>query len=134
MIDSQRVDAMFRDCLFRSDELPSDGSVPANAIIVESVTGKYGLNAERLEGYRAEIGQMLAALPPEFSKGGGWSFLNACTEADGTLWTGSQLIVDNLLALGIGTKQAKILLPRELWTSFPGGVPYFAVTTPSEIP
>lgn len=130
MIDPQRVDAMFRDCLFRAEELPSDGSAPANAVIVESVTGKYGLHAERLEGYRAEIGQMLAALPLEFrasSAAGGWSFLNACTEADGTLWTGSQLIVDNLLALGIATKQAKILLPRELWASLPGGVPYFAV-------
>jgi hypothetical protein len=29
--------------------------------------------------------------------------------------------------LGIATKQAEILLPREMWPALPGGMPYIAV-------
>lgn len=69
---------------------------------------------------------MLDQLPGEFklSDGGGWSFLNACVESNGTLW-GQHADVEALMALGIATDLVKYNVPRELWSELPGGMPYF---------
>jgi hypothetical protein len=60
--------------------------------------------------------------------GGGWSFLQACVNRDGEMWTDSHRIMENLFLLGIAIEKANSLLPRELWSRLPGGVPYLATT------
>lgn len=112
------------DCLFR------DGEDTSNPAIAEGVMRKFGFHRERLANHKEEIAQMLDCLPDQFrlDKGGGWSFLNACTTKDGDQW-GEHRDVEQLLVLGIATEQAKILLPREMWNVLPGGMPYFAVVS-----
>jgi hypothetical protein len=39
-----------------------------------------------------------------------------------------------LLVLGIATEQATILLPREVWKTLPGGMPYFSIKTEPDAP
>jgi hypothetical protein len=116
------VNEVFMDCLFR------DGEDTSKAVTAQCVMSNFGFNPARLEINQSLIGEMLLCLPDEFhlDKGGGMSFLNACVTRDGDQW-GQHQDIEQLLALGIATKQAKILLPRALWQSLPGGMPFFAV-------
>jgi hypothetical protein len=54
------------------------------------------------------------------------SFLNACMTKDDNQW-GEHQNMEQLLALGIAIGYARILLPRNMWSVLPGGVPYFSV-------
>ena len=73
---------------------------------------------------------MLGELPDEFHQvgGGGWSFLNACNNRHGELWTGEHRIMELLVMLGIGIGRVRFVMPRDLWSEMPGGMPYFMVT------
>jgi hypothetical protein len=120
---AERVEQVFRDCLFRDDESTDD------RVVAEGVINTFGLHPGRLAEHRAEIGQLLRELPGPFmqSQGGGWSFLNACMDRHGVQWTGLHRTMDELFVLGIATGQADYLLPRELWQALPGGMPYIVV-------
>lgn len=121
-LTSENVESVFRACLFR------DGEDTSQAKIVEGVVNKFGFHPERVAAHKTEIAEMLNGLPDEFraDKGGGWSFLNACMTKSGDQW-GEHRNIEQLLALGIASGQAKMLLPREMWQ--PGGMPYFSVVS-----
>lgn len=121
-LTAQNVESVLTDCLFK------DGEDTTNYVKAECVMMKIGFNPERLEGHKENIEKMLKQLPKEFMKdgGGGYSFLNACVTAEGEEW-GGHSDIDNLLCLGIAAGKAKIQLPREMWSAFPGGMPYFVV-------
>ncbi len=121
------VEDLFVKCLYTDDE-----TIPDEPTITHGVMNDYALNPERLEANRELIAALLAELPDEFQsgKGGGWSFLNACMDRHGNLWTGMHPTVEKLVVLGIATGQAEFLLPREIWSVLPGGMPYFAVKSP----
>jgi hypothetical protein len=72
---------------------------------------------------------MLSDLPDEFqaSGGGGWSFLNACMTKTGEQWTGMHPTMDKLFMLGIAAGKARWLMPRDMWSVLPGGMPYVSV-------
>lgn len=126
-LTSKNVHDMVTECLFK------EGEDTSNAVIAESVMLKAGFHPGRLEKNKMAIGEMLSQLPKPFmlATGGGWSFLNACMTESGEHW-GEHPSIDSLLALGIATDQAKILMPREMWPMFPGGLPYFVVTSTVE--
>ena len=123
-LTAENVNAVFMDCLFR------DGEDTSNPAVGEGVLHKFGFHRERLEAHRDEIKQMLNCLPDNFqaSKGGGWSFLNACMTKDGEQW-GEHRSIEQLLALGLASGQATMLMPREMWKVLPGGMPYFSVVS-----
>lgn len=135
--NAARIEEILRDCLFWDSELPGDGSTPEGAVIAQSVRGSFGFHPDRLVSHKAEIRKHLDGLPIEFQDtsveggGGGWSFLNACMDRQGSLW-GQHTDINNLLALGIATQQAKFLMRRELWDVFPSGMPYFVVLPPTD--
>jgi hypothetical protein len=121
-LTAENVETVFLDCLIR------DGDAPGQAKRVEGVTSAFIFHPERLAIHKTEIAEMLAGLPDEFheDKGGGWTFLNACMTQSWVQW-GEHWNCEQLLALGIATEQAKILMPREMWKHMPGGGPYFMV-------
>lgn len=123
VLDPQRVEEIFLDCLFR------DGEDTSTHVKAEGIMATIGFNPERLEGHRQEIEAMLAELPDDFreSGGGGMSFLNACMDRHGNQWTGLHQTMDQLFTLGIGLDKASFLLPREMWGALPGGMPYLVV-------
>ncbi len=127
-IDPEQVEAVFLDCLFLPEEI-QDGKPPADAVIVEGIVNTFGFHPERLVYHRARITDWLALLPNEFRKslGGGWSFLNACDQADGKQWTGLHQRMEQLFALAIGLKLARWQLPRDMWDALPGGMPYVEI-------
>ena len=122
-LTAANVTEVFMDCLFR------DGEDTSKAVVAEGIINKFGFHPDRLDLHKSEIRAMLEGLPDDFQpdKGGGTSFLNACMTKDGEHW-GEHQNMEQLLALGIATKQATILMPRELWGALPGSMPYIGVT------
>lgn len=123
-LTSQRVEEIFIDCLFTDDEDHSD-HVEAKGIINIA-----WFHPERLESHRDEIVSLLNELPEPFHEGGGggWSFLQACEDKHGHQWTGLHLRMEQLFLLGMAIGRVRSILPRDLWRSLPGGMPYYAVT------
>ncbi|MDZ7798256.1 MAG: hypothetical protein U5L76_01410 [Patescibacteria group bacterium] len=123
MIDPERVNAIFIDCLFKEDEETN------NYVKAEGITQNVGFHTDRLESHKAEIEEILDELPDEFkmSGGGGTSFLNACNDKHGNQWTDLHQRMDQLFQLGTAIGKAKCLMPRAMWSALPGGMPYYAV-------
>ncbi len=73
---------------------------------------------------------MLDELHPNFkaSNGGGWSFLNACNRSDNMQWTGLHSTMEKLFMLGIAAGHVEWMpAQRDMWSAFPGGMPYVIV-------
>lgn len=126
-IDAEEVHKIIMDCLFRDEELVN-GKPTTEPVVVDGITQKFGLHAGRVQSHAARIGQILRALPVEFQQdgGGGMSFLNACMDANGDQWGGHQNM-DELFVLGMATGQVSALMPRDMWSVLPGGMPYYMV-------
>lgn len=124
------VTKLFGDCLFTQEEVGAavEPEQPADAVQVEGVLRKFAFHPGRLESHREEVKALLAELPDNFqaSKGGGWTFLNACVTKGGEQW-GEHAHCEMLLTLGIGLGLAKWQLPRDMWRVLPGGMPYVVV-------
>lgn len=111
------VDAMFDKCL-------DDHGTLVHGIM-------FGIHLN-VKGHELEIKDLLNQLPRGFQQigvggGGGWSFVKACEDRDGILWTSDHLTMDKLFMLGIVAGYAKYLLPRDVWQVLPGGMPYILV-------
>ena len=97
---------------------------------VEGVKLKTKFYKDRLEDNANDIADLCDQLPKDFRKntgGGGWSFLNMCMRNDGIQWTGLHETMDKLLTLGIAIGKLSYLLPKDMWSILPGGMPYVAV-------
>lgn len=127
-LDPNRVEEVFVDCLFKTDEELKNASED-NTILVDGIMTNAGFFKLRVESHREEIIQMLNQLPDQFkqSKGGGWTFLNACEDKHGTLWTGDHQIVELLVLMGIAIDKVKFCFDKEFWEILPGSVPYIQV-------
>lgn len=131
-LTADNVNTVFLDCLFTNEELkngePTEGYIEANGIMTN-----VGFHPGRLESHRADIASMLSELPDSFMVGGGdgMSFLNACMTKDDEQW-GEHKNVEQLFLLGMASKFVTELMPRELWGSLPGGMPYYSVQIPQE--
>jgi len=121
-LSSINVNEVFMDCLFAA------GEETITHVVGKGILNDFAFHPERLEKHRDEIKAMLLQLPETFyaSKGGGWSFLNACMTQEGEQW-GEHESMQQLLALGTATEDAKIMLPHDMWDMLPGGMPYFSV-------
>ena len=119
MIDPKKVSEIFEKCLYGRDFVEG-------AIEVEIIAGIVYFKPHEIELHKDEIIKLLEELPTEFRKsgGGGWSLLNGCYDRYGELWTGLQTVVVQLFALGMAIGVAKYLMPRELWATLHGHMPY----------
>lgn len=127
ILKADRVDKIFKECLFSDEEIESGAK--DHCVTAEGIKFSVGFHPARLDSFREEIITMLYELPEQFQSkgGGGWSFLNACDDKNGEQWTGIHERMDQLFMLGIAIKRVKWLMPREMWSVFPGGMPYVVV-------
>ena len=125
-LTAENVELVFGKCLLGSGD-------PAKIVAAEGIVNTFGFNRDEISKYEGSIVEMLECLPDQFQqeKGGGWSFLNACNDKHGRQWTGLHVTMEKLVALGLAAGRARYLMPRDMWKAFPGGVPYFVVTTPA---
>jgi len=131
MPSATKVDAIFRDCLFKDEEI-IDGKPIVEPVCVRGIINHYGFHPERLKNHHDEIVSELSTLPDTFKKstessgGGGWSFLNACMDTNGNQW-GEHINIEQLVCLGMGIDKVEWCLSREYWSVFPCGMPYFVI-------
>jgi hypothetical protein len=121
-LTSENVTRILKDCLFKEGEETTEYKQGQGYFL------NIGFHPERLEDYRVDIEDMINQLPDQFHEktGGGWSFLNACQTKDGKQW-GEHRSIDELLCLGLALGKLVYLTERKLWSSFPGGMPYFMI-------
>lgn len=122
-LTSENVEAVFLECMFAKEETTD------NHIEVEGIINRVGFHPERLASHKEDIRTMLQCLPDQFhsNKGGGWSFLNALQDKNGSQWTDLHQRIEQLFQLGIGLKLAKWQMPRSMWPVLPGGMPYVVI-------
>lgn len=123
ILDPKSVSAIFGVCRLQPNEDKPD------AILVDGIMLSVRFDPEALADNKELITTWLLELPEPFrtSSGGGWSFLQACEDRHGNLWTGEQRIMEQLFLLGMGIGKVKSLAPRVMWAVLPGGMPYYAV-------
>lgn len=121
-LTSENVQNTLFACMFK------EGEDTSNHLKVQGIRGPIGFHPERVKEHAKEIEELLLQLPNEFMKtgGGGYTFLNGCMTADGEQW-GEQSNVDELICLGMAIGKCSFLMPREMWSVLPGGMPYFVV-------
>lgn len=121
-MNASNLDKIFKDCLFKEDEL-IDGKPPGDFVKVHGIMQNFGFHPERLKSHSDEIVSMFDDLHPNFTIGGGWTFLNLCADKDGNQW-GEHRNCEQLVALAIGLNRGAYCLPRDTWDALPGGVPF----------
>ncbi len=122
-LTAEKVNETFLKCLFK------DGENTENHIIGEGVMSKVGFNPERLKENEPLILEMLNDLPDSFKKdgGGGMSFVNMCQDKNGNQWADMHKTMDELVCLGNASGKLNFLMPREMCSALPGGMPYIVV-------
>jgi hypothetical protein len=125
-LDPAMVEEAFKDCLYDTKE---EAEADPNAVQVEGIVFNAVLNPLKLEEWQERIVKMLMELPDNYrqSGGGGWSFLNACDDRHGNQWTGLHQTMSMLFILGEGIGKVKSVLPRDMWSALPGGMPYYVI-------
>lgn len=119
------VAGLFQSCLW------NDVDDAADRVEVEGIAHHVALHRGRLEECRDSIVAMLAELPEAFRESSpeeGTSFLAADRDRHGNCWTGHHSRMEQLFQLGIGIGKAKFLMPREMWSALPGGMPYVSIS------
>ena len=122
LINPNRIHEIFLDCLFK------EGEDHSQYISASGLTISVDFHPERIEKYSDEIHNILLNLPKEFQEdeGGGYTFLNMVLDKENNHCM-EQSTAQELLLLSMGSGWADNLLPREVWSALPGGVPYIIV-------
>lgn len=128
-LTSKAVRELAIACMFEREE-----DALARGKQVEGIMRTFVFDPDKLATRRAEICALLEELPTEFQAtgGGGWSFLNACMDRRGNHW-GEHPDVEMLMCLGLAVEAVNLMLPRAMWSAFPGKMPYFNVDTREEV-
>jgi len=121
-LEAKTVHDTFLKCLFE------EGEDTTSHIKAEGVMINIGFNPKKIEENKETIKQLLDELPENFRKevGGGYSFLAAAEDKHGNQW-GEHSNIDELLTLGLASGNVEYLMPRALWGTLPGGMPYFVI-------
>lgn len=125
-LTSENVSNTFLACLYK--DTPSL-TPPDDALAITGITVTAWFDKKSLEEKKEDIKKLLDQLPEAFfvGKGGGWSFLNACDNRQGLLWTGEQRVMQELFLLGEAIGCVKACISRDMWPALPGGVPYYVI-------
>ncbi len=135
-LDGNEVIETLCDSLWPEEEIEVQGlsreDIAAKSIVVPGIMHTFAFAPARLEANKTKVKAWLSELQDPFfeSKGGGWSFLNACQDKHGQQW-GEHRNVEALMAMGIGLKLVSCV-PHDMWGVLPGGMPYFTILDKGE--
>jgi hypothetical protein len=126
-LTAENVDATYNLCLFEENETDRSEFVKGEGIRLVT-----GFHPKKLESQKQNIIDMLSELPDEFqqTKGGGMSFLNMCNDKYGRQWADLHQTMEKLVMLGNAVGAVVFLMPKEMWSVLPGGMPYLMVNSP----
>ena len=117
----ENVEKIFLDCF-----LPNNYTDNTKVIPVNTVTGNFGFDPEKIEKHAADIQQMISQLSSNFDEANeGYSFMNLPFKGENDELWGGQINGDHLMALGLASGWMKFTIEdKYLWQALPGGVPY----------
>ncbi len=122
-LTAANVEKVFLDCFLKEGYTDETKVIPVN-----SVTGNFGFDPDKIEKYSEDIHDMIGQLSSNFDeKNQGYSFiyLPFKGEAPEQWQWGEQRNGDQLMALGLASGWMKLTLEdKKLWVALPGGVPY----------
>lgn len=95
-------------------------------IKVEGIYQDFVLNKGALAAERQHIEDMLNELPKGFKQG--WSFGEMYRTEDGRQWAYKIRDMEALMVLGVAIGWLKYPVPKNLWWSLPGGMPYVVLS------
>lgn len=121
MINSDRVTEIFKDCLFKNNEI-IDNKPIVSPTLAEGINIRVGFNPNSLKRNEIEIEEMINELHSTFDEG--WSFVNMCVDKDEKQWTGEQRIMQELLLLGLAIGKLDYCTGKDNWEGLPFGMPY----------
>ena len=93
-----------------------------STVEVEGIHKNFVFDKNILEAERSNIENMLKELPKRFKQGG--SFGEMYHTEKGRQWTGSFKTMEELMVLGVAIGKLNYPVPKTLWWSLPGGMPY----------
>lgn len=121
ILTAKRVEDTYKACSLKKEEVSKSAEPLVPFIIGEGINNATVFNAERLEEKRTAISEMIGELPKIDE---GVSFLVLCEDKNGRQWTDLHSTMELLLQLGNATGELQFLVPREMWSVLPGGMPY----------
>jgi hypothetical protein len=124
MIDVEGLHSIVRECLFKDEEIGSDGNPKCEAALVEGVVQSFGFHKGRVLAARDRIVAMLRCLDSKFEAGA--SFLEAPFDKNRNQW-GEHRDVNELMCLGMAIGVVEYAAPKLMWPMLPGGMPYYVV-------
>lgn len=120
-LTAKNVEKVFLDCFLKEGYTDEIKVIPVN-----SVTGNFGFDPDKIEKYSEDIHDMISQLHPNFDeKNQGYTFMNLPFKGENNEQWGEQRNGDQLMALGLASGWMKLTLEDKLmWKVLPGGVPY----------
>lgn len=120
-LTAANVEKVFLDCFLKEGYTDETKVIPVN-----SVTGNFGFDPDKIEKYSEDIHDMISQLHPNFDeKNQGYTFMNLPFKGENDEQWGEQRNGDQLMALGLASGWMKLTLEdRLMWAALPGGVPY----------
>lgn len=120
-LTAKNVEKVFLDCFLKEGYTDETKVIPVN-----SVTGNFGFDPDKIEKYSEDIRDMISQLHPNFDeKNQGYTFMNLPFKGENNEQWGEQRNGDQLMALGLASGWMKLTLEDKLiWAALPGGVPY----------
>lgn len=120
-LTTKHVEEIFLDCF-----LPEKHTDDSKVIPVNTVTGNFGFDPEKIEKHAADIHQMISQLSSKFDEvNEGYTFMCLPFKGENDEQWGGQTDGDHLMALGLASGWMKLTIKeRYLWQVLPGGVPY----------
>lgn len=111
--------------LSKCTHTPNIPSTNRATIEVEGIHKTYVLNKNLLESERQNIEHMLQELPQGFKQG--WSFYEMYHTKTGRQWAYNIKSMESLMVLGVAIGKLTYPVPKSLWWSLPGGMPYITL-------
>lgn len=120
-LTAKNVEKVFLDCFLKEGYTDETKVIPVN-----SVTGNFGFDPDKIEKYSEDIHDMISQLHPNFDeKNQGYTFMNLPFKGENNEQWGEQRNGDQLMALGLASGWMKLTLEdKDIWAALPGGVPY----------
>ncbi len=124
---AERVQSIVNYCMYDAAEVGDSLEPPIGAVCVEGILANYAFEPNRLIERTDEIREILDLMPAAFHDETA-SFLGLCQDRDGNCWA-EQDVADLLVTLGLAVRMVRFVLPREMWGSFAGEMPYLSFHT-----
>jgi len=120
-LTAKHVKEIFLDCF-----LPEKYTNDSKVIPVNTVTGNFGFDPEKIKKHAADIQQMISQLSSKFDEvNEGYTFMSLPFKGENNEQWGEQIDGDRLMALGLASGWMKLSIEdKYLWQALPGGVPY----------